>query len=311
MEDRGKGVFPHRDGVLLNTGRNALEYILSSIGHVRRVFLPYYTCDVVLEPLLKLSIPWTFYSINLNLELADNIELGVDDYLIVNNYFGIKDEYIRQLASIYKDKLIVDCAQAFFSEPIPNIKTFYSCRKFVGVADGGVAYPKHNIEIIRFFEDNTSSHDSHLIIRKKYGAEAGYKDFLNNENKLKNQPICSMSKKTKEILGHIDYSSVVNRRQTNWQYLHEHLKSQNLLSLPSRLSDECPLVYPYLIHNGSALRKKLIKQRVYIAQYWHSVYNIVKKNTVEFLLVTNLVAIPCDQRYGTKEMDEIISIINA
>ena len=61
LPDYEEGVFPHQDGILLNTGRNALEYILRSIGDAKRVYLPYYTCEVVLEPLKKLHIPWTFY----------------------------------------------------------------------------------------------------------------------------------------------------------------------------------------------------------------------------------------------------------
>ena len=32
--------FPHKNGILLNTGRNALEYILSSIKDVKLIYLP-------------------------------------------------------------------------------------------------------------------------------------------------------------------------------------------------------------------------------------------------------------------------------
>lgn len=52
-----KGEFPHNEGILLNTGRNALEYILRSIGNVNHIYLSYYTCEVVLEPLKRLNIP--------------------------------------------------------------------------------------------------------------------------------------------------------------------------------------------------------------------------------------------------------------
>ena len=41
--EEGRG-FPHQNGILLNTGRNALEYILRSIGEVKGIYLPYYTC---------------------------------------------------------------------------------------------------------------------------------------------------------------------------------------------------------------------------------------------------------------------------
>ena len=33
--------FPHPDSILLNTGRNALEYVLRSIGDVKGIYLPY------------------------------------------------------------------------------------------------------------------------------------------------------------------------------------------------------------------------------------------------------------------------------
>ena len=45
--------FPHKNGILLNTGRNALEYILSSIKDVKLIYLPYFTCEVVLEPIKR------------------------------------------------------------------------------------------------------------------------------------------------------------------------------------------------------------------------------------------------------------------
>ena len=79
------GVFPHQDGILLNTGRNALEYILCSIGEVKHIYLPYYTCEVVLEPINKLHIPYTFYHINQQFEIVDNIQPKKGEYIIANN----------------------------------------------------------------------------------------------------------------------------------------------------------------------------------------------------------------------------------
>ena len=36
--------FPHGTGILLNTGRNALEYILRTIKQVSCIYIPYFTC---------------------------------------------------------------------------------------------------------------------------------------------------------------------------------------------------------------------------------------------------------------------------
>ena len=302
------GVFPHHKGHLLNTGRNALEFILRSIGRVRRVYLPYFTCEVVLEPLKRLSIPWSFYTIDLSFEMVDRIELGEDEYLIANNYFGLKDAYICSLASIYGDRLIVDCAQAFFAEPLPGIKSFYSCRKFVGVADGGVAYVGAPVDCVDYPEDSTSDHDGHLYTRKELGAEAGFKEFQENELKLDNQPIRSMSVKTKEILAHIDYELVVNRRRANWQYLHSRLKGRNHLSLPDLDSFACPMVYPFMIEDGERIRRKLIGGNVFVAKYWPNVMDDGIHKT-EFLLSNQIVSIPCDQRYQEEDMERIVELL--
>lgn len=304
------GVFPHRNGILLNTGRNALEFILRSIGNVSRVYLPYYTCELVLEPLKRLSIPWSFYSIGFDFEMTERIDLRDNEYLVVNNYFGLKDDYIRTLASVYGECLIVDCAQAFFAKPIPGIKSFYSCRKFVGVADGGVAYTESQLKDIDFPEDNTSDHDSHLYTRKAVGAEAGFKEYQENEKKLDNQPILSMSGKTTEILNHIDYAGVVARRRENWAFLHSRLKGLNRLSLPETDSFACPMVYPFMVQDGDALRKRLIKEKIFVAKYWPNVAEDGVHKT-EFLLSNLLIPLPCDQRYKEEDLQRLVELLGA
>lgn len=308
LADRENGFFRHRQGFLLNTGRNALEFILRSIGNVSRVYLPFYTCEAVLEPLKKLSIPWSYYSVNRNFEMAETVNPGEHEYLIANNYFGIKDEYIHKLSLIYRDRLIVDCAQAFFAEPISGIKAFYSCRKFVGVADGGVAYIDDDICSFDYPEDNTSDHDGHLYTRKIYGAEAGYQEFRVNENKLANQPILAMSRKTKDALENIDYGKVVSRRRANWHYLHSCLKESNLLSLPEEDTFKCPMVYVYGVSDGERLRRELINQKVFVPRYWPTITDDGIHRT-EYLLSRQGIAIPCDQRYDVEDMKRIVAFL--
>lgn len=304
------GVFPHQDGILLNTGRNALEYILRSIGEVKQIYLPYYTCEVVLEPIEKLNIPYTYYHINQRFEIVDVIQLKKGEYIIANNYFGIKDAYIQQLAERYGDHLIVDCAQAFFAKPIPGIKCFYSTRKYVGVADGGVAYlgnmPNDKVEINEI--EHSDEHDSHLLKRKQFGAEAGFADFKASEKKLDNQPIRLMSFRTRWLLDHIDYDNVVAHRKENFQYLHEALSGMNALSLPVMDSFACPMVYPFRTKLNRNLRKELIDNKVFVARYWPNVKEVHGFET-EYDLAMNVIPIPCDQRYATEEMECIIDII--
>ena len=305
------GVFPHQYGVLLNTGRNALEYILRSIGEVKQIYLPYYTCEVVLEPIEKLHIPYTYYHINQQFEIVDDILPKDGEYIIANNYFGIKDAYIQLLANQYGDHLMVDCAQAFFAKPIPSIKAFYSTRKYVGVADGGVAYlgelPKGRVEVNEI--DCSNEHDSHLLLRKQFGAEAGFTDFQSNEKKLDNQPIRWMSDDTKQILAHIDFDKVVVKRRENFQFLHQALAEYNQLTLPEFDAFACPMVYPFMMKMERDLRKELIGNKIFVATYWPNVLEWCKPDNWEYLLAQKTCFLPVDQRYGKEDMAEIIETI--
>ena len=305
--EEGRGL-PHEDGILLNTGRNALEYILRCIGEVKRVYLPYYTCEVVLEPLKKLHIPYSFYHINANFELVEDIQPKDGEYIIANNYFGIKDAYFQKLAEKYGTPLIVDCAQAFFAKPIPGIKTFYSTRKFVGVADGGVAYGVDGKYSLLYDEDDSTLHNSHLRIRKEQGAEAGFKDYQQNETKLDNQPIRLVCRNTRDILWHIDYDKVIAKRRENFACLHEALKEKNVLQLPELDSFACPMVYPFVAGSDINLRKELIDNKVFVAKYWPNVHQLTSYK-MEYELATRMIPLPVDQRYGKQEMKRIVSLI--
>ena len=50
-----KGVHQHKDAIRLNTARNSFEYVLRARQYTK-VYIPYYTCEVMLEPINKLGI---------------------------------------------------------------------------------------------------------------------------------------------------------------------------------------------------------------------------------------------------------------
>lgn len=303
-----QGSYIHEKGIHLNSGRNALEYILRSISDIQCLWIPYYTCDVVLEPLKKLDIPYRFYSVNEYLELTDEIDLGENEYLLATNYFGIKDAYIKELASRYGERLIVDNAQAFFAEPIEGIKTVYSPRKFVGIPDGGIAYMKNGFDISGLEQDISYDRCSHLLKRLDLGAEAGYADFRENSHQLMNQPIKRMSNLTWNLLQGIDFDSVKKQRRENFKQLHEALSCINRLYIPDMDNFACPMVYPFYT-SDDMLKKRLIENKIFVATYWPNVLDWCKHGMLEHELASKVIAIPVDQRYENKDMRFVIEFI--
>ena len=298
----------HREGIYLNSGRNALEYILRSIPIIRHLYIPYYTCDVVLEPINKLGISYSFYCINERLELADEIHLNKDEYLLVNNYFGIKDAYIRELSVQYGRQLIVDNAQALYAKPLEGIKTIYSPRKFVGIPDGGIAYIENGLDVSNMERDISYNRCSHLLKRLDLGAESGYNDFRENSSQLVNQPIKRMSNLTSHLLHCIDWNGIKEKRWNNFRQLHESLCDINQLYIPSMDSFSCPMVYPLYV---SDVKKKenLIKNKIFVATYWPNVLEWIKGENIEYQIANYILSLPIDQRYGKMEMKRIVKIL--
>lgn len=312
LELADRGGFPHDDGYCVNSGRNALELILSTLADISRLWIPYYTCEVILEPLEKLEIPYSFYHINCNLELRDDINLKKGEYLLLTNYFGIKDRYVEKMASRYGKQLIVDNSQAFFCEPVDGIKTFYSPRKFVGVPDGGIAIiPDNEIDMSVYEQDCSFDRCSHLLKRIDKGATEGYSDFKNNSQLLKNQPMSRMSRLTTALLRSIDFELIKAHRLRNLKFLHENLGDKNQLKCADEcLKSSCPMIYPLMTSRSAELRQKLIGNKIFVATYWPNVSEWCKEGAVENELCSEIVPLPIDQRYDLNDMKRILIHLN-
>ena len=311
LELADRGGFPHDDGYCVNSGRNALELILRHIRDISRLWIPYYTCDVILEPVTKLGIQYSFYHVNQNLELSNELDLQTGEYILLTNYFGIKDRYVSDMASKYGERLIVDNSQAYFSEPLEGIKTFYSPRKFVGVPDGGIAIiPGTEIDMSAYEQDYSYDRCSHLLKRIDLGATEGYKDFKKNCQLLNNQPVRRMSKLTESLLRSMDFDLIKKRRLRNSYYLHKNLGNKNLLNCAEECMDSsAPLVYPFISSfDNSRVRQFLIKHKIFIATYWPNVIS-EKSAFIERSLVNDILPLPCDQRYSIVKLNKLLSII--
>lgn len=301
-----KSHFLHDDGVLVNSGANALLYVLKSLGRIDRVYVPYFTCDSVLKPIKSLHISYVFYHINENLEIKENIICGDYEYIIINNYFGIKDEYIKKVVNEYENHLIIDNAQALFFPRMTNVPAIYSPRKFIGIPDGGIAYVctplSESIEVDKSYE-----RCSHLLKRYDEGASGAYADFKKNDYYVGQLSLRKMSFLTRSIMSSVDYNNLCKRRITNFKKLHSVLGESNLLNCVDD-SFLCPLVYPYL-SKVSGLKKYLIDNNVFCATYWPNVFDWCESSDFEYYLANELVAIPIDQRYDEDDMNRIIKII--
>lgn len=146
-----------------------------------------------------------------------------------------------------------------------------------------------------------------MLRRWDEGAERGYQDFKESENSLVREPVKTMSRLTRALMGNIDYAKCKTKRIENFAYLHSVLAETNQFGFDCS-DDDVPMFYPYLVFKDG-LRERLIENKVYISKFWQGIEDVCH-NGYELDLQKYLLPLPIDHRYGVNEMDRILDLID-
>ena len=294
--EHNRGTMLHEECIALNCGRSGLAYLIEA-KDIKRIALPYFDCDTVGNTCKNYGISVRYYHIGHDFRPVD-LQLADDEWLYVVNYYGqLTAEEILALKKRY-DRLIMDYAQAYFMEPLEEVDTIYSCRKFFGVADG--AFLSTSAVIGRDLSRDESCEHMHFLLGRFEGtASEHYAEYVANNERFAHEPIKTMSALTENALRGVDYEFVRNAREQNWASLDVMLGQYNELKLQQPIG---PFMYPLLIKNGGDIRKLLQSQKIYVPTLWPDVFDICEQEDEEYLLAKNILPLPIDQRYDKRDM---------
>lgn len=302
-----KGRHFHKHGVLLNSARNALRYAIRAYD-IKEIYVPYYTCPVVWQAIDAESCKIIPYEIDECFMPKDRINKR--DFILYTNYFGICTKQIKTLSRIYHN-LLVDNAMGFYSKHF-GLASFYSPRKFFGVADGGILLCDKKLNE-KFPKDTSYQRFSHLIKRVDGGSNFAYEDFNKNDDSLINEPIKQMSNLTNKMLLNYDYKHAKAKRLKNFKYLATRLDTINLLKDTLKYSDNrdnVPMYYPLLLKNGGGQKiyENLLANQIYCPKPWRGMLDLIGNNKckIERNFYKNLIPLIIDQRYDKRDLDRII-----
>lgn len=287
------------DLIALNSARNALVYVMKA-KRIKKIYIPYFICDCIPLVCEREGFSYEYYHTDKSLRPVFNKTLGQDEFLYIVNFYGqLDNSEIISLKEKY-ERIIVDNVQSFFQEPVNSVDTLYTCRKFFGVPDGAYLSTdtllNENLPV-----DDSSERAGHLDGRIKDGASAHFAEFRKNDDSLDILPLMQMSELTHKMLGRLDYEKIKQIREENFSYLHGKLKESNKLEL--RLPDG-PFSYPYYCENGLEIKKKLAEKKIYVPTLWPNV--LCYGDCLEKDYAANILPLPCDQRYGIKDMQKIL-----
>jgi hypothetical protein len=310
---RGTGEY-HADALRFQSSRAAFLALLQA-RRPSAVWVPWYICDSVIEPLRMAGTLVKRYEIDRNLYVK-RADVAQEEWLLYVNYFGLCD---RQVADVLRrfphQRVVIDNAQAFFAPPQQCLANLYSPRKFIGVADGGYLITREHVETPQEIDNGTLARSPHLLKRIGADAESGYADYAAAEESLKLQPPRRMSTFTQRILASVDYEEIKTRRIANFDYLHSRLGRYNQFSL-IRAEHAVPLCYPF---SGApvGLRAELQRQRIYTPSYWPDMerpVDAMRENATnsapampefERSLPETTLFVPCDQRIDSEQLERV------
>ncbi|WP_142825916.1 hypothetical protein [Planococcus soli] len=285
----------------LNSGRNSLLYLMKA-RNITKLHIPYYLCDSVSNLLKEYGYNFEYYHIDQEFQPIFDKELEQGEFLYIVNLYGQTAN--RQTLALKQrfGQVILDHSHAFFQEPVEGVDTIYSCRKFFGVPDG--AYLATDAVLHETLEQDVSlDRMSHIMGRYEGTASGYYADFRRNGDALDATPLRTMSKLTRNLMGAIDYGQARQTRNENYAYLEQQLGADNPLKLTV---PDGAFAYPFLVEDGTAIRNKLVEQKIYIPLLWPNVMSDCPEDSIEYQYAANILPLPCDQRYGIEDMAYLV-----
>jgi hypothetical protein len=297
----------HDTPYFLSSARACLNLIIKTVNPAK-IYLPYYSCNTLLQPIISNNVKYEFYAINEKLEPVSEIHLSNNEYFIYVNYYGLKTTTLNTLFNLYKDSLIVDNTQAFFEKGLPGVWSFNSARKFFGVPDGAFLYSPLDLATDSY-NRNEDFHYDHLIHRLIGKQELAYKEFRDYEDSL-NDEIKGASLLSEILLSNIKYPQAALRRKNNFALYHSAFRKMNLLDASFQI-DEVPFAYPLLLKK-KVDKTALYAKNIFIPTFWEDTLNrdCSEKYVFEKRITENLLPLPVDQRYNEKDIIKVIDAVS-
>lgn len=325
-----------QDYKLLLSGRTAIDFVIKDIKlryNVKSAYLPSYCCNSMVKPFLDNEIIVDFY--NVKYSEQNGFEYDIDykksaDIFLAMNYFGFTKSEMKSQIEYFKNRntiVIEDITHSLLNsnKSIANYGVA-SIRKWMAIPSGAIAINY----IDDFVECNTKLRENN-----------GYINFKLNAMKLKAEYMKSGDEKLKSvflekftelngllaneyrgfgidaisisILNIIDVNDLSKKRKENTEYIYTNLKEKNDIRFiySHNSNDICPLFVPIKVKEKKRdiLRKYLISNNIYSPIHWNYYpESFNSKNLME--INQTMLSLVCDQRYGEKEMEYMVSVIN-
>lgn len=314
---------PRPDTYYYASGRAALYQILKSLGEkVQKVWFPDWLCRTMVEAAKKAGFEYAFYELDDAFQATVKAldEKGFKDgcLVLLINYFGLQDltEAAKAIKEAYPNAIVIeDDVQAYYSlteetNPYADYR-FTSLRKAFAIPDGGLVYTQHPMPLAT--QPNTfAKYKIDGGVMKMHRGEPGIKDidylalFDKGAALIEDNYESVMSRDSKMLFAGTDFERAKQQRKENAKYLLEGLESLGIKPMIEIPENKVPLFVPIYLEDRDIVRRRMFQHEVFCPVHWPLEDMPLKKGAE---LVQYELSLIVDQRYGLKEMDEIINLL--
>ncbi len=297
------------------TARAALAALLGA-RKIRRLWLPAYCCDTLVEGPLSVGVEVAWYDVDAQLDTdVAGLEAGLvaGDAVLAIAYFGrAPDDGLRALAARRSDILwIEDRAQALDTGVASlGTVTLYSPRKLLGVADGGILVGEHLPSPTVEPADEAElwrSNDLRRADPDGLSPEPWFTAFRAREVAFDAAP-APCGPRTLATLQGLPLAAEAAARRRNWRVLAGRLGTVALW--PDLAPTFAPLAVPIVVDDAGGLVARLAAQRIWAARHWADLPSS-KAFAVAHALSQRCVSLPVDGRYDAEDMSRIADAVLA
>lgn len=313
-------LFLNGNSLLLANARSGIAILIELLTPAV-VWMPSYYCGHVLGIVEERATAVRYYEVNYHLALPSLAwveEVQVNDLVVMTDYFGFQcDPGCKKLVKERGAWLLEDACQALLSEEVGLYADFvlFSPRKFLGVPDGGILVVNNDIS------DDISTLEkapaewwlkafTASALRGEFDRHGGDRRWfeLFQETEV-TAPVgaFAMSELSRSLLQYsFDYRLIAERRVENYELLASQLGEFALL--PVLPEGVVPMGFPIHITDRDRIRQIFFSHDIFPPVHWQIIGVVPEKFRESHRLSTDIMTLPCDQRYGEQDMERIINV---
>ena len=298
---------------LTNSGRSSLRWIIESAQlESKRLLLPDFLCEVILDVLAEYNIDVDFYSVDSQLGYQLPDDFSHYDALYLIKYFGSTTASFECAIATFKQCIIVDDVFSPYPQVLDITQSWYSfnsLRKISAVADFSMLCSNQPLKPLDVKPLAQFAALKYQAKQYKYdyfnatkGEEQTYLSLFNQGESCLDEHKGIFSPSSRGVLEsisfyqHLESERVVRRK--NYAVICEQL-GEYILPIQS----DCYSFAPILLPHRDAVRRKLMGHNIFLAVHWPEAAAVTNK------LSHSILSIPLDSRYNENDMATICEYI--